>query len=956
VKARGWVRLALLSLAVACVLAGASAFAAQDGDDKARAAALGAPALMAPADDAVVNSVPGFSWRRVRRAAKYEFQFSADARFRSTLASFDTLNTSATVDKTVFDGNYYWRVRAVDANRSAGKWSPVRTVRKRWSTRPEIMEPAPDARITYPTVPLVLRWSPTPYAFKYEVVISADPTLAGNIVGNGGKPIETAATAVSVPAALSPGRYYWAVTPMDGGKLKGRRSEIGTFVWDWPSTTNARVNDLWGGNDSIVDPQFDWDAIPGAARYDLEVNSSQDFAPGSKVCCAEPTTGTSLAPTKPFPNNTYYWRVRARDIDGNAGVWNRGPDFVKFFVPGAPNLRLRDNVSDSLPAGSTTSSPVIAWDPVPGASSYDVQVVPKVLGGCNWSESALSSERWDIATSSTAWTALGTMLTTPIDPAKPFERDIFKKYEDGKTYCVRVRSRGATDTSSQRVVGDWNQVGGLGGAAFTYSAPAIGSPPPGDLTMPEGNYLAPVNGSVTPRMPLFTWMPVAGACQYVVGVFADESLTKLVEQAVTRQPAYAPRLRTYPDETTSYYWAVLPVKASPEVGNPCDVVTTSPGQNNPRSFQKRSVAPVRMSPADGADVAAQPMFRWSGNGAPAVEAARDYRLQVATDPSFGNPLDDVTTAATAYTSSTTYPADAELFWRVRANDENGLGLAWSTTGTFRRRLPIPVPSGGNPAAGEILPVLSWSPVPGAVSYDFHVEEEDGDKNDFTLKATAASFTTFHGLGVFRWQVRANFPRLPFGTVPSGWSPVQTFTRFIEPPPGASLTKDKNRLLLTWDPSPSAMHYRVDFSETNSFNQVIDSHRTDNTNYAPRMSQPGFTNGGSLYWRVAAMDEGNNVGGYATGKFRLPRAMRVTALGILQRRKAGMVTVTVTGPTGRPIRGATVRTRGAGSRSVRKRTGRRGSVRVRIRPRRSGSIIFIVRKRGYRAGKATLRVG
>ena len=105
-----------------------------------------------------------------------------------------------------------------------------------------------------------------------------------------------------------------------------------------------------------------------------------------------------------------------------------------------------------------------------------------------------------------------------------------------------------------------------------------------------------------------------------------------------------------------------------------------------------------------------------------------------------------------------------------------------------------------------------------------------------------------------------------------------------------------------------------------------------------------------------MDEGNNVGGFATGTFRLPRLMRVTALGIFQKRKAGMVTVTVMGPTGRPIRGATVRTAGAGSRSVRKRTGRRGSVRVRIRPRRSGNVTFTVRKRGYRAAKATLRVG
>ena len=95
--------------------------------------------------------------------------------------------------------------------------------------------------------------------------------------------------------------------------------------------------------DEMFDPQFSWDAVPGATKYEVEVNSSVDFAPGSKVCCAQLTTSTSLAPNVVFRDNTYYWRVRALDAAGNAGVWNRGPDFVKTFdkVPPvtAPSIR-----------------------------------------------------------------------------------------------------------------------------------------------------------------------------------------------------------------------------------------------------------------------------------------------------------------------------------------------------------------------------------------------------------------------------------------------------------------------------------------------------------------------------------------------------------------------------------------------------------------------------------------
>src|SRR5207247_2452096 len=102
--------------------------------------------------------------------------------------------------------------------------------------------------------------------------------------------------------------------------------------------------------------------------------------------------------------------------------------------------------------------------------------------------------------------------------------------------------------------------------------------------------------------------------------------TDIVDLAFTQLPAYAPRSsfgpKTYPDETTSYYWAVMPAK-----GASGDNVTSYPWQNNPRPFQKRSVAPTLLEPGASADVSTQPTFRWT-----ATEGAREYRLQVAQDP------------------------------------------------------------------------------------------------------------------------------------------------------------------------------------------------------------------------------------------------------------------------------------------------------------------------------------
>jgi hypothetical protein len=965
-------RLLLPLLAILCLVTAAGALAAQRGRDTAKtrapegvaARALPAPRPVSPADGEVVEAVPGFSWRAVKRAEKYEFQLSSDRGFRSTLASFDTFNASASVDDTLFDGDYFWRVRAINAAGKAGKWSAVRSVRKRWAAPPRLLAPGPGASVTYPGTPLVLRWSQVPHAFKYEVTLSTDPSLASNLLMDRGKALEIPGTDYAVTSVLSPGRYYWAVTPIDGGGLKGPRSAVGSFEWSWPSATATRLDDLSGDADAstYVDPQFQWDAVPGAARYEVEVNSSQDFASGSKICCTDPTTGTSLSPTKLLPNNTdlpdaqlgYHWRVRAIDTDGNAGQWNIGQMFRKAFddvVPTIPNLRVRNSSGADLAPGATTSSPIVDWDPVPGASSYEVRVVPWI-GGCNWN--AASTESWGtpqpVETSGTAWTALAFSTSTPV-PFNDFAREI-DKLKNGVSYCARVRARAGTDTTGKRVVSDWTTLGGFGGPAFTYSEPAAGMS--GSLTADD--YVLPSENETLDGMPLFTWNAVPDACGYFVAVAKDQNFTAVVDVARTKVPAYAPRLRTYPDETTSYYWAVLPVSKPPN--QPCGAVFTTPQDNAPQTFQKRSTPPTLLNPAPGADLSDQPTFRWRGGwqAATAVQAAREYRVQVATDPTFADLIDDVKTASTAYTSSTTYPADTALYWRVRANDENGTGLTWSSTGTFRRRLGIPVPNSDNPTRGQNFPVFSWSPVQGAVSYDVHLEEADGDKHDFKgFRSTSVSFVKLFGLGVFRWQVRANFPKLPFGTVPGGYTPMQTFDRFIDPPPGARLTSDSKRVLLSWDPSLAAEKYKVDFSETNSFNQVLDSHKTANSNYAPRMTQPGFQNGGQLYWRVAALDEGGNAGGYAVGSLRLPGRMRVMVVGVLRKRKRGSVTVAVTTAKGQPIRRARVKVKGAGVRSRTARTGKKGRVKLSLRPRRRGSVTFQVSKRGFRSGKAALAV-
>jgi hypothetical protein len=899
------------------------------------------PGPSTPRADASVDAVPAFGWKAARRAAKYEFQLSADPGFESIVlgegrGSFQTRNTFATIDKTLPNGNYFWRVRKINANENAGKWSDTRKLIKRWDEAPALLEPANGQAISYPLQPLVLRWSAVPGAYKYHLWIGTDPTLASV-----DKPIETSATVYSPPQALGPGRYYWAVTPVDAQKHLGTRSAVGSFVWRWPSQTRTALIDL-NSSARVMDPQFAWQPVPGAARYEVEVNPSRDFAVGSRVCCDEKVIGTSLSPKKVLPNNAYYWRVRAVDMDGQAGVWNYGTPFRKAFDavnPSIPNLRVRDNLGNP-PSGLNTSYPIVRWDPVPGASSYRVQVAPH-QGFCNWT--VRRQEMWNVETAATAWTPLanGWNGQSPGVPASQVALDAGKiGFQHDEEYCVRVQARSDRDSRGSEVTSEWTQINGLGQVAFNYIKPATASDP--TPTMLPQYYVGPPNGVLTTRLPLFTWKPVPGAASYYVVVARDPSFTQVVDIALTHNPMYAPRKsqgsQSYPDETTSYYWAVVPATGSRGEG-----VGAHPMDTYPRRFEKRSSPPRLLTPANGQNITRQPMFRWT-----ATESAREYQIQVATDPSFSSLVDNVTTAATSFTSEGTYPADTVLYWRVRANDENKVGLTWSAAGTFRRKLPIPQLAADNPRGGETIPVLRWHPVEGATSYDLHIEQSDGTRRDFDLRGTAATFVIWYGTGVWRWQVRANFPTATPREVQGGYTPLQPFARRIATPGNLRAINKDRHMLLQWNPAPMARNYRAEISTTDSFTRVIDRVETDNASWAPKLLQPEFLAGGTFYWRVAALDEGRNVGGWRVAKVRTRRGFVVSISGFPRKRTMSLMRVQVTNGRGKGVRKAKVIVSGSKTKRRSRRTGRDGSTTLKVKPKKAGRLKFRVKKRGYRA--------
>jgi hypothetical protein len=945
-------------LVLAALVAGALAVAAP------AQGALTAPVPLNPGPGAVVEALPAFAWAPVAGADSYEFQVAADQNFNSPVlgrgeGSFATRNTRATLKKTLPNGTYWWRVRATNKAGDASSWTAPRSLRKFWTATPSTLTPGSGFPFTFPSDPISVAWTPVPYAASYMVTHASDPGL-GNVVSNNGQPLETWATN-NVPTTLLPsGTYYWNVVPVDPEGNRGTPSPVSSYSWSWPSVTTPHVNDLVAANE-FFDPQFSWDAVSGATKYEVEVNSSIDFAPGAKVCCSQLTTSTSLAPTVVFRDNTYYWRVRALDAAGNAGVWNRGPDFIKTFdkvppvtAPSIKNLHLRDNLADPGTdvdlglVGYQTKVPILKWDTVPGASSYLVDVVPFNGLTCDWGTA------WRVTTSVPSWTPLGSNWNNikPYPDAMPVASD-FVPLTLNQKYCARVRARGERDSALQEVYGDFTYLdNGLGWTFQWTGFPTGGACTPSCSAgyLGANDYVLPATGTLTRLTPLLTWRPLAGKQSYFVLVAKDPNFSNIVDYAFTQVPAYSPRslikATTYSDETTLFYWAVLPATGlggSGAVGDPLSAAASN--------FQKQSIPPALTSPADGALATEQPVFRWTQ-----VEGARRYRFQVAQEPTFAAPIEDVTTAATSYTPLATHPADTTLYWRVRADDENLIGLNWSPLRTFQRKLPTPVPSPNNATIGDFTPVWTWSNVIGASGYTFEIDGPDGSHKEWTnLRQPATSWVYIYGPGIWRWRVRAEFPKTA-GYVTGPWSSYVPFTRTLSEPSGAATSSSGNHVLLSWNWKLGVKDFRVQISQRPDFATTIEDVTTDNTSYAPLLTHPFYVMGGSFYWRVAGRDKAFNVGDWTQAqRIDISQRLRVAVNRAVPRRRWTRVRVTVSDPALKRIAGARVRVSGAGLRPRSGKTNRSGQVSFRLRPRKRGRILFSASKPGFAPGTLSMRV-
>jgi hypothetical protein len=179
-----------------------------------------APVIIEPVNDAVdISGLPVFSWASVLNGVTYEIQVADNDGFSTPIIDNTAVTTSRTL-ALLSDGDYYWRVRAINAYATPGEWSPVNMLRIDVPpAAPGLVAPENEATDTTGTP--TFSWEDVTEAVTYQLQVANEIGFGSPILD------ETVMTTDSTSGTpLENGTYYWRVRAINVFGKPGDWSEI----------------------------------------------------------------------------------------------------------------------------------------------------------------------------------------------------------------------------------------------------------------------------------------------------------------------------------------------------------------------------------------------------------------------------------------------------------------------------------------------------------------------------------------------------------------------------------------------------------------------------------------------------------------------------------------------------------------------------------------------------------
>ena len=248
---------------------------------------------------------------------QFQVQISRNAKYNPLLFDYTTaFNETETITPELQDGKYYWRLRAINADGIAGKWSTSR------SFSIDTTPPA-SPRLSSPANNKTVRGIPA-YTWKdvsgekfYQLRFTTpdDPNFDAPVYTS-----DLLTTRSHRPAEQEYAVWLWQVRAQDAAGNRG----------DWSAARSVTVKPtiplkpalLNPVNKSIVEQSnvnFTWNTVKDGDHFQVQVSMSSRFSPLELDETLEPGVTTFSAD---LYNGLHYWRVRAVNVDGEPGSWS----------------------------------------------------------------------------------------------------------------------------------------------------------------------------------------------------------------------------------------------------------------------------------------------------------------------------------------------------------------------------------------------------------------------------------------------------------------------------------------------------------------------------------------------------------------------------------------------------------------------------------------------------------
>jgi hypothetical protein len=265
-----------------------------------------------PLDQGPVTTAGPFNlnWKGVPGSKSYIAEISSDQEFKTIIAAANTSDTFARIDKKIPEGRYFWRIIALNRDKSRAISAtavlilirPVQIIALNPSNG-SVLQDRPDS--------IHFSWRDPNRGEKYLLEISGTGSFR-----NIKQSLES-----NVPEAYlkSPGEgnYFWRVILKDNSGNAIAQSSVSEFTI--PGELKIPVQVTPKNNEKVIPGlkrrlRFEWNKIAGANEYEIEIFQRIAGTDKPLTIYSSKSNYMELTNISIFNPGNYSWVVRAKDI------------------------------------------------------------------------------------------------------------------------------------------------------------------------------------------------------------------------------------------------------------------------------------------------------------------------------------------------------------------------------------------------------------------------------------------------------------------------------------------------------------------------------------------------------------------------------------------------------------------------------------------------------------------